>query len=187
MSESALATTFRTHLCGALREEHVGASVRLGGWVHRSRDLGGLVFFDLRDRAGLIQVSVDLSKATPATSGVAFDRSTDTWIRPARSRRSKNTSPPRSRERCTQPPSLTDAPTCSSRSAPQRWVRKVVASADSDIQCGEWWTMRAWTDAGRRHDEGAHVERGGPLRHAERDAAPMWRRRQRRLSHSRVR
>src|SRR5204862_7963934 len=71
MSDTALATTFRTHLCGSLRDEHVGASVRLGGWVHRARDLGGLVFFDLRDRAGLVQVSVDLSRATPEVAAVA--------------------------------------------------------------------------------------------------------------------
>jgi len=80
MSESALATSFRTHLCGALRDEHVGASVRLGGWVHRSRDLGGLVFFDLRDRAGLVQVSVDLSKATPEVAGVASSLGAETVV-----------------------------------------------------------------------------------------------------------
>ncbi len=50
-------TTRRTHLCGALRAEHVGQRVRLGGWVHRRRDLGGIVFVDLRDRAGLVQVA----------------------------------------------------------------------------------------------------------------------------------
>ena len=54
-----LATTHRTHLCGALRLTDVGRRVRLGGWVHRSRDLGGLTFIDLRDRAGLVQVSFD--------------------------------------------------------------------------------------------------------------------------------
>lgn len=47
----------RTHRCGALRESHVGLEVRLGGWLHRRRNLGGLVFYDLRDRAGIVQVS----------------------------------------------------------------------------------------------------------------------------------
>jgi aspartyl-tRNA synthetase len=80
MSDSALATTFRTHLCGALRDEHVGTSVRLGGWVHRARDLGGLVFFDLRDRAGLVQVSVDLSSATPEVASVASSLGAETVV-----------------------------------------------------------------------------------------------------------
>jgi aspartyl-tRNA synthetase len=58
-SEPQAATALRTHLAGALRPEHVGQQVRLGGWVHRARNLGGLVFLDLRDRAGLVQVSLD--------------------------------------------------------------------------------------------------------------------------------
>jgi aspartyl-tRNA synthetase len=62
---SSLATTLRTHTCGALRAADAGADVRLGGWVHRKRDLGELVFVDLRDRTGLVQISFD-PRFTPA-------------------------------------------------------------------------------------------------------------------------
>jgi aspartyl-tRNA synthetase len=51
------ATVLRTDLAGALTRADVGRQVRLGGWVHRRRDLGGLVFVDLRDRGGLVQLS----------------------------------------------------------------------------------------------------------------------------------
>ena len=51
-------TSRRTHRCGELRAQHVGQQVKLGGWVHRRRDLGGIVFIDLRDRAGIVQVAV---------------------------------------------------------------------------------------------------------------------------------
>jgi aspartyl-tRNA synthetase len=48
----------RTHTCGALRAADVGADVVLLGWVHRIRDLGGVTFIDIRDRAGLSQLVV---------------------------------------------------------------------------------------------------------------------------------
>jgi len=51
-----LGTLARTHTCGDLRASDAGAEVVLFGWVHRVRDLGGLLFFDLRDRHGLTQV-----------------------------------------------------------------------------------------------------------------------------------
>jgi aspartyl-tRNA synthetase len=80
MSESALATTHRSHLSGALRAEHVGTTVRLGGWVHRARDLGGLVFLDLRDRAGLVQVSFDPSTAGAEVAARAASLGAETVV-----------------------------------------------------------------------------------------------------------
>lgn len=54
----------RTHMCGELTLEDVGKSVIVMGWVQRRRDLGGLIFLELRDRTGLIQIvcSEQLSK-----------------------------------------------------------------------------------------------------------------------------
>jgi len=58
-SQAYASTSLRSRLCGSLRAADAGTPVRLGGWVHRTRDLGGIVFMDLRDYAGLVQVSFD--------------------------------------------------------------------------------------------------------------------------------
>jgi aspartyl-tRNA synthetase len=85
-----LGNLVRTHTCGALRGEDVGSNVVLLGWVHRIRDLGGVTFLDIRDRAGVSQVVVRENDALMALakklrsefvvgiSGVVQRRSPDT-------------------------------------------------------------------------------------------------------------
>src|ERR671914_2646428 len=63
----AIATRYRSHTCGQLRQSDVGREVRLAGWVHNYRDHGGLVLIDLRDRDGLTQVVFDADECGQAT------------------------------------------------------------------------------------------------------------------------
>jgi aspartyl-tRNA synthetase len=49
----------RSHYCGQLDSSFIDQEVRLCGWVHRRRDHGGVIFVDLRDRDGLVQVVFD--------------------------------------------------------------------------------------------------------------------------------
>ena len=51
--------SMRTHYCGQVNENLVGSTVEVAGWVHRRRDHGGVIFVDLRDRDGLLQVVFD--------------------------------------------------------------------------------------------------------------------------------
>src|SRR5215470_1877987 len=74
------ATAYRTHRAGELSRAQVGQVVRLGGWVHRRRDLGGLVFIDLRDRAGIVQVSFDPDYASAQTLELARSLGTESVV-----------------------------------------------------------------------------------------------------------
>jgi aspartyl-tRNA synthetase len=74
------ATALRTHRAGELTRAHVGQPVRLGGWVHRRRDLGGLVFVDLRDRAGLVQLSCNPQWTPPEVMARAATLGAETVV-----------------------------------------------------------------------------------------------------------
>jgi aspartyl-tRNA synthetase len=50
---------YKTHTCGELRAAHANQRVTLAGWVHRRRDHGGVIFLDLRDRYGIVQVTIN--------------------------------------------------------------------------------------------------------------------------------
>ena len=72
----------RTHKCGELRAEHVGQAVTLCGWVHSSRDHGGVIFIDLRDRYGLTQVVFNPTHCQAAHD--AAERFRSEWVIAAR-------------------------------------------------------------------------------------------------------
>ncbi len=79
--DEIFSTSLRSHLCGSLRAASAGSKVALAGWVHRSRNLGGLIFIDLRDRDGIVQVSINPSEANAKLAEVAAAVGAETVIR----------------------------------------------------------------------------------------------------------
>ena len=59
MAELMTANDRRTHYCGTVRESDIGTQVCVMGWVQKQRDLGNLIFIDLRDRTGIVQLAFD--------------------------------------------------------------------------------------------------------------------------------
>ncbi len=70
----------RTHTCGQLRADTAGQTVRLNGWVARWRDLGGLLFIDLRDRYGITQIVFNPQNLDAGTYAIAAKLRTETVI-----------------------------------------------------------------------------------------------------------
>jgi aspartyl-tRNA synthetase len=70
-SPAGLSTAYRSHTCGELRSSDVGEQAALAGWVHRRRDMGSLIFLDLRDRHGITQVVIDEAQAAAAHAAAA--------------------------------------------------------------------------------------------------------------------
>ncbi|MCP1306698.1 aspartate--tRNA ligase [Paenibacillus tyrfis] len=73
-----MTTMLKTHHCGTLSKANVGETVTLNGWVQRRRDLGGVLFIDLRDRSGIVQIVFN-----PAFSGEALavaDRARNEYV-----------------------------------------------------------------------------------------------------------
>lgn len=58
----------RTNYCGLITEEYIGQTIAINGWVHKRRDLGGLIFLDIRDRAGIVQVVIEPEQQCFATA-----------------------------------------------------------------------------------------------------------------------
>ena len=71
------ANRYRTHWAGEVRAERVGDQVRVAGWVHRRRDHGGLIFIDLRDRTGLLQLVFRPDESPEAHAAAGRLRSED--------------------------------------------------------------------------------------------------------------
>ena len=70
MNHPPRANEYRDAWCGELTAERAGSPGRVAGWVHRRRDHGGLIFIDLRDRSGIVQLVLHPENAEAVLSAV---------------------------------------------------------------------------------------------------------------------
>ena len=146
----------RTHHCGELRPEHISENVTVMGWVQRTRDHGGVIFIDLRDRSGIVQVvfNPEVAEASAAAERVRPEfvvavqgvvrsarRTPKTRIfRPGRSRCS-----PRSSRSSTSPRRLRSPLTMSAK-ATAPWTRTCGSSTATSTcaasACSATWQLR---------------------------------------------
>ena len=92
----------RTDYCGRIDRRFLAQTVTVAGWVHRRRDHGGVIFIDLRDREGLVQVVCDPDRATTFATAEKLRnefcvRVTASSARGPRARSTRSSSPARSR------------------------------------------------------------------------------------------
>ena len=77
MTEESLNGLKRSMYCGEVRLEHVGQQITVMGWVQKVRNKGSLIFIDVRDRAGIVQVVLSEDTASPALLEQASDLRTE--------------------------------------------------------------------------------------------------------------
>ena len=70
---------YRTHNCGELNEKNIGSEVKLSGWVQKIRNLGGMVFIDLRDQFGITQIVVSSEEMQNKVKEITTESSVCIW------------------------------------------------------------------------------------------------------------
>ena len=140
------ANSFRDSWAGQLDAARAGTSARVSGWVHRRRDHGGLIFIDLRERSGIVQLVFNPATAAEAHAEAHKLRSEDVDHR----RRARSTSARRRTSTPTSPParSRSPSPTWRSSPTPRRRRSRSTRTAPSTRTCA--CATARWTCAARR-------------------------------------
>ena len=129
----------RTHYCGQVNEQLLGQEVTVAGWVHRRRDHGGVIFVDLRDREGLLQIVFDPDAAAVFADAERLRNEYVVTVRGLVRARpaapSMPTSPPGAWSSWRASSSCSTAPSRCRSSSMRRWARRC-ACATATSTCG---------------------------------------------------